>query len=368
MVQQTIQVGLGERSYTITIGTGLLERIGPSLQTTKIANRYAIISDDQVGSLYGEQVRKSLQQAGISSELILFSHGEASKRLQTIGQLASGLAEKGFDRGDGLVALGGGVTGDITGFLASIYMRGIPFVQVPTSLLAQVDSSVGGKTGVDIPQGKNLIGTFYQPKAVFIDTQVLKTLAADEFLSGMAEVIKYGVSLDAEFLTWIGDNCAAILALKPAVIIPMIRKCCELKAWVVEQDEREGGLRRILNFGHTFGHAVESASGYQLSHGYSIAIGMRAVAELSVRCGYADKAVVEAILALLHQYQLPTEIPPGFDRALLRQYLSTDKKTIGGRIFFVLPEAIGKVRITDQVQEADIDAALAGVYSSSPIK
>jgi 3-dehydroquinate synthase len=242
-------------------------------------------------------------------------------------------------------------------------MRGIPFVQVPTSLLAQVDSSVGGKTGVDIAEGKNLIGTFYQPKAVFIDTDVLKTLPPEEFLSGMAEVIKYGASIDADFFTWLGANREAILALEPAVIAPMIRRCCELKASVVEQDEREGGLRRILNFGHTIGHAVEAASGYSLIHGLSVAIGMQAVAELAVRCGYADKGVAAKIAELLRQYHLPTEIPSGMDRTALRRYLQADKKTIGGRIFFVLPEAIGKVRITDQVQDADLDAVLAGVAS-----
>lgn len=361
MVQQTIQVGLGERSYPIVIGTGLFEQIGPSLQTAKIAKRYAIISDDRVGVLYGERVLHSLQQAGIAVELIMFPHGEASKHLHTIGSLASELAQRGFDRGDGLVALGGGVTGDITGFLASIYLRGIPFVQVPTSLLAQVDSSVGGKTGVDIAQGKNLIGTFYQPKAVFIDIEALTTLPEEEFLGGMAEVIKYGASIDADFFTWLAANRATILAQDPTVIVPMIRRCCELKASVVERDEREGGLRRILNFGHTIGHAVEAASGYRLNHGFSVAIGMRAVAELALLGGYTEMDVVEKISELLSQYRLPIAIPPELDRDAIRQYIRADKKSIGGRIFFVLPEAIGKVRITDQVNDVDIDTVLARV-------
>lgn len=363
MVQQTIQVGLGERSYPITIGTGLLEKVGPVLQTAQIGKRYGIISDDRVCPLYGEQIQRSLHEAGIASELIVFPHGETSKNLATIGRLASELAERGLDRGDALLALGGGVTGDCTGFLASIYMRGIPFVQVPTSLLAQVDSSVGGKTGVDIPEGKNLVGTFYQPRAVFIDTDVLKTLPPEEFLGGMAEVIKYGASIDADFFGWLTDNRAAILALEPSMLMAMIRRCCEFKASVVEQDEREGGLRRILNFGHTIGHAVEAASGYQLIHGYAVAIGMRAVAELAVRCGYADKGVALKIVELLRQYGLPTEIPGGLDPAALRRYLRADKKSIGGRVFFVLPETIGKVRITDQVPDAALEAVLAGVVS-----
>jgi 3-dehydroquinate synthase len=357
-VEQTIQVGLGARSYPISIGKEIMQHIGASLRTTGIAKRYALISDDLVASLYSRQVLESLQQAGITGELLTFPHGEASKHLDTIGALARSLAERGFDRGDGLIALGGGVTGDITGFLASIYMRGIPFVQVPTSLLAQVDSSVGGKTGVDLPPGKNLIGTFYQPRAVFIDTEVLQTLPQEEFLGGMAEVIKYGVSIDADFFAWLGQNREEILALDPAAIVPMIRRCCEMKAAVVEQDEREGGLRRILNLGHTIGHAVEAASGYRLIHGFAVAIGMRAVADLAVRSGIANATVTEDIIQLLRLYNLPTEIPHGFDRAILRTYLLADKKTRGGRVFFVLPEHIGKVRITDQVAEADIDAVL----------
>lgn len=359
-MEQTITVGLGERSYAISIGKGVLERIGKALQSADIAKRYAVISDDRVAALYGQRLLDVLRQANITAELLIFPHGEASKHLATIGALASQLADRGFDRGDGLIALGGGVTGDITGFLASIYMRGIPFVQVPTSLLAQVDSSVGGKTGVDLPEGKNLIGTFYQPRAVFIDTDVLHTLPHYEFLGGMAEVIKYGVSIDAEFFTWLSENRAAILALDPSAIVPMIRRCCEMKAAVVEQDEREGGLRRILNFGHTIGHAVEAASGYQLIHGFAVAIGMRAVADLAVRGGIAEPSVTEKIVRLLEAYNLPIAIPPGQDRATLRRYLNTDKKTRGGRVFFVLPERIGKVRITDQVEEADIDAVLRG--------
>jgi len=357
-VEETIQVGLGERSYPITVGTGVMERVGPMLRAGRFAKRYGIISDDRVAALYGAQVQESLRQAGIDSELIVFPHGEASKHLATIGTLASTLAEHGFDRGDGLLALGGGVTGDITGFLASIYMRGIPFVQVPTSLLAQVDSSVGGKTGVDIPQGKNLLGTFYQPRAVIIDTQVLHTLPQEEFRGGMAEVIKYGVSMDADFFHWLDRHHSAILALEPEVIVPMIRRCCEMKASVVEQDEREGGLRRILNFGHTIGHAVEAASGYRLIHGYAVAIGMRAVADLAVRAGYASQSVADRIEALLAKYQLPTGIPSEFDRTTLWNYLHTDKKTIGGRVFFVLPEEIGRVCVTDRVDKDDIDAIL----------
>ncbi len=357
-MEQKVQVGLGERSYPIRIGTGLLEQIGPHLQEYKVAKRYAIISDDRVAALYGDRVHQSLATAGLDCELITFPHGEASKNLQTIGILASVLAEHGLDRKDALIALGGGVTGDITGFLASVYMRGIPFVQVATSLLAQVDSSVGGKTGVDIPQGKNLVGTFYQPKAVFIDIDVLKTLPKDEFLSGMGEVIKYGASIDAVFFKWLEENREAILALAPEPTISMVRQCCVMKAAVVEQDEREGGVRRILNFGHTIGHAVEAASGYSLKHGFAVAIGMRAVANLAVRGGIAKPDVEQDIIRLLTAYQLPVAIPQDYAVPTLRAYLQNDKKTVGGRVFFVLPEHIGQVRITDQVRDEDLDAVL----------
>ncbi|MCL1981045.1 MAG: 3-dehydroquinate synthase [Proteobacteria bacterium] len=358
-VEQTIQVGLGERSYPITIGTGIFEHIGARLKALGFAKRYAIISDDRVASLYGRHLREILHGAGLDCELITFPAGEASKRLGTIEQLASKLAGQGLDRQDGLIALGGGVTGDMTGFLASIYMRSICFIQIPTSLLAQVDSSVGGKTGVDLAQGKNLLGTFYQPRAVFIDTEVLHTLPREEFLGGMAEVIKYGASLDADFFAWLGQKQKNILGLDSPVIMEMIRRCCELKAKVVEQDEREGGLRRVLNFGHTIGHAVEAASGYRLNHGFAVAIGMRAVAELAIRIGLADSSVGVEMVQLLRAYHLPIDIPPEFDRASLRAYLAIDKKTVGGRIHFVLPERIGKVRITDQIEEADIAPVLA---------
>ena len=365
MEWQTIQVGLGERSYPITIGQGIFEQIGPALSAAQVANRYAIISDDQVGALYGEEVLASLENSGIRGELILFPHGEASKHLETVGHLARQLAQRGFDRSDGLIALGGGVCGDITGFLAAIYMRGIPFVQVPTSLLAQVDSSVGGKTGVDIPEGKNLIGAFYQPRAVFIDTNVLSTLAPNEFLGGMAEVIKYGAGIDGEFFQWLGDHHRAILTLTPSILAMMIRRCCELKASVVEQDEREGGLRRILNFGHSIGHAVEAASGYKLNHGFAVAIGMVAAAALAERGGYAEVGVLTAIKELLHKYELPTMLPPELPPETIRGYLRTDKKNIAGRLHFVLPVAVGRLVITDKVAEADIDAVLTGEYDVS---
>ena len=251
----------------------------PSCASKNIAKRYGIIADDTVAGLYGEAVQKSLRSAGIESELLVFAHGEAHKTLQTIGDLAGQLARLGFDRQDALIGLGGGVAGDIAGFLAASYMRGIPFVQLPTTLLAQVDSSVGGKTGVDIPEGKNLIGAFYQPKAVFIDISVLQTLPRQELLGGLAEVIKYGVIRDKEFFSFLRDNRQGILDLDPELIKKTCKICCSIKSAVVSEDEREGGMRRILNYGHTIGHAVEGASDYTLIHGLAVSIGMVAAAQ-----------------------------------------------------------------------------------------
>lgn len=358
MTETLVTVGLGERSYPIHIHSDLLAEIGKDLQEKKFATRYGVISDEYVADLYGERLLQSLSDVGIGAELITFPRGEESKKLQTIATLASELAGRRFDRGDGLIALGGGVTGDITGFLASVYMRGIPFVQVPTTLLAQVDSSVGGKTGVDIPEGKNLIGTFYQPRAVYIDTDVLQTLPRDELRGGLAEVIKYGVIHDADFFSFLDSNRDAVLDLDQDVITRLIARCCEIKAWVVEQDEREGGLRRILNYGHTIGHAVEAASNFQIIHGMAVGIGMCAAADLAVKTGCLSRDDAQKIRTMVENYGLPVSVPVELDRDVIRKYLLTDKKTIGGRVFYVLPETIGKVLITDQVRSEDVDSVL----------
>ncbi|WP_456387884.1 3-dehydroquinate synthase [Desulfolithobacter sp.] len=355
---KTVQVGLDERSYPIMIGSGMLAEIGPDLRARNVAKRYGVIADEYVARLYGDKVLESLGQASVPAELITFPRGEASKNLQIIASLASELARHGFDRADGLIALGGGVTGDITGFLASIYMRGIPFVQVPTSLLAQVDSSVGGKTGVDIPEGKNLVGTFYQPRSVYIDTDVLRSLPESELLGGLAEVIKYGVIADKEFFYYLRQHRQDIFSLQEEIISQMIARCCEIKARVVEQDEREGGLRRILNFGHTIGHAVEAASNFQIIHGLAVAIGMCAAADLAVRTGLLGEDEAWEIRDLITAYGMPTTISPELDREEIKKFFLTDKKTVGGRVFFVLPTGIGEVVVTDQVRPADIDAVL----------
>ena len=354
-----LTVGLNERSYPIIIESGCLNRIAADLAVRGIAKRYAIITDSRVVKLYGEQLLDQLVAAGIQARLFPFPEGEKNKNMVTIGALASRLAQAGYDRHDGLIALGGGVTGDITGFLASIYMRGIPFVQIPTSLLAQVDSSVGGKTGVDIAEGKNLIGTFYQPKAVYIDCAVLATLAREELLSGLAEVIKYGIICDSQFFTFLAEHRRQILHLEDEAIARMIETCCRLKADVVAKDEREGGIRRILNFGHTLGHAIEAASQYSLSHGFAVAIGMQLAAQLSVMKRRLSGGDAEQIYATISAYGLPTEVPPHLDSRRIKSYLKSDKKAVGGQVVFVLPDAIGSTYITDEVSERMIDAVLA---------
>ena len=359
MTETTVIVGLGNRSYPIRISSGLMEKIGADLKQKNIGTKYGVIADENVAALYGEQCMQSLHAAGIQAQLITFPHGEENKNMATVATLSSELAQKGFDRRDALIALGGGVTGDITGFLAAIYMRGIPFVQVPTTLLSQVDSSVGGKTGVDLPEGKNLVGVFYQPGAVYIDTDVLKTLPSDELRGGLAEVIKYGVIHDADFFSFLEQEREAVLAVQQDVLTQLIARCCEIKAWVVEQDEREGGLRRILNFGHTIGHAVEAASEFELIHGKAVAIGMCAAADLAVRTGCLEKKDAQSIRKLIEQYELPVTIPAGLDRGLIKSYLLHDKKVVDGQVFYVLPERIGKVIITDQVRLNDVDAVIA---------
>ncbi|MCI5211151.1 MAG: 3-dehydroquinate synthase [Candidatus Electrothrix sp. ATG2] len=358
MKDTVVTVGLDDRSYPIRISSGVMAEIGADLRERKIGKKYGVIADDTVAELYGTQCMQSLEAAGIRAELITFPHGEENKNMATVASLASELAQHGFDRGDALIALGGGVTGDITGFLAAAYMRGIPFVQVPTTLLSQVDSSVGGKTGVDLPEGKNLVGVFYQPQAVYIDTDVLRTLPPDELRGGLAEVIKYGVIHDAAFFSFLEEHRDAVLALQQDIITQLIARCCTIKAWVVEQDEREGGLRRILNFGHTIGHAVEAASNFQLIHGKAVAIGMCAAADLAVRTGCLAAQDALRIRELVEQYELPVAIPAGLDRQLMKKYLLHDKKTVAGRVFYILPEAVGKVVITDQVRKDDLDAVL----------
>ncbi len=353
-----IEVGLGDRAYPIFVQEGLLADIGADLKERKIGKRYVIIADDRVAELYGQAVVVSLEAVGLACDLITFPRGEENKNLTTIAGLTSRLAQLGVDRKDCLIALGGGVSGDITGFVAAIYMRGIPFVQIPTTLLAQVDSSVGGKTGVDIPEGKNLVGCFYQPRAVYIDSTVLQSLPPEELLNGLAEVIKYGVIYDADFFYFLNAHREKIQALDLSVMEDVILRCCSIKAEVVEADEREADLRRILNYGHTLGHAVEAESHFTIAHGMAVAMGMVAVNKIAVAQGILMAETAGEITDLISSFGLPTTIPPELNRQQMKEFLKTDKKTVAGKPFFVLPIAIGTVIITDDVDDAIIDGAL----------
>jgi len=351
-----LQVRLASGGYPIEIAHGCLGGCGAKIAALCPAKKYAIITDSTVARLYASPLLASLDQAGLTAHLFPIQPGETRKNLVTIGELAERLALAGFDRHDALIALGGGVVGDICGFLASIYMRGIPFIQAPTTLLAQVDSSVGGKTGVDIDAGKNLIGTFYQPKAVFIDPATLHSLPREEIQSGLAEVLKYGLIRDRVFFDFLAAKKEEIFALDAAAITDTIATCCRIKAEVVMADEREGDLRRILNFGHTLGHAVEAASRYSLSHGFAVGIGMMAAARLSAGRGLLDAATCEKIRDVLAAYGLPTEIPPELDRENIRFFLKTDKKAVAGRLVFVLLRAIGQPEICSDVSGEEIAA------------
>ncbi|MFV0438981.1 MAG: 3-dehydroquinate synthase [Desulfopila sp.] len=354
-----VLVGLDSRSYPIYVEKGCLQRIGNDLAGQKIGNRLAIISDSNVDGLYARKLLDAMARAGLKATLFSFPAGEKNKNLATVETLARQMAQAGFDRHDAIVALGGGIVGDIAGFLASAYMRGIPFIQVPTTLLAQVDSSVGGKTGVDLPEGKNLVGAFYQPRAVYIDIDVLHTLPTEELLGGLAEVLKYGVIWDAEFFTFLELSRQEILELDHTAITRVISRCCEIKAEVVGADEREGGIRKVLNFGHTLGHAIEAASQFQLIHGLAVAIGMVAASRLSVMKGTLSAREENRIFSLISAYGMPVEVPATIDRNQVKRYLKADKKVVEGQVFYILPDSIGSTYITDAVSEEMIDRVLA---------
>ena len=347
----TLQVELGERSYPIEIGPSLLadrERIARLISGKQVV----VVTNTVVAPLYLERVSQTLRDAGKSVLEIVLPDGEEEKNWASLMQIFDRLLAAKCDRKTTLIALGGGVIGDLTGFAASAYMRGVPFVQIPTTLLAQVDSSVGGKTGINHPLGKNMIGAFYQPQAVIADTMTLHTLPERELSAGLAEVIKYGAVIDAEFFKWIENNIDKLMARDNAALAYAIRRSCELKADVVRQDEREGGLRAILNFGHTFGHAIESGLGYgKWLHGEAVGCGMVMAADLSHRLGHINAVDKERVCALVRAAGLPTEAPNlGAQRWL--ELMQIDKKNEDGQIKFILMKPLGSHLITGAPPEA----------------
>ncbi|HUG58444.1 MAG TPA: 3-dehydroquinate synthase [Candidimonas sp.] len=338
----TVQVDTPGGSYPIHIAAGRLDRLAQSIPAD--ATAIALITNPTVSAHYGQRARAALESTGKRLISIELPDGEAHKNWETLNLIFDSLLQNRLDRKAVLVALGGGVIGDMGGFAAACYMRGIRFVQVPTTLLAQVDSSVGGKTGINHPLGKNMVGAFYQPVAVEIDTDVLATLPAREISAGLAEVIKYGLIIDADFFVWCEQNVAALRALEPKAITYAIQRSCELKAYVVSQDERESGLRAILNFGHTFGHAIEAGMGYGAwLHGEAVGCGMVQAAELSALTMGLAPASVERVRALAQAIGCPIQPPDlGVERWI--ELMQVDKKAEGGKLRFVLLPEIGQAR------------------------
>jgi 3-dehydroquinate synthase len=362
-----VPVRLGERSYSIKIGAGLLARLGGECARLKLGRRAAIITDANVGPLLASAAQNSLLAAGFDPVLITVPAGETAKNLKFVQACYDQLAAHRLDRQSFVAALGGGVVGDLAGFVAATYLRGIPFVQVPTTLLSQVDSSVGGKVGVNLAAGKNLVGAFYQPKLVLCDLDSLKTLPPRQFASGLAEVIKYGIIYDAPFFARLERHLPRLLAGEAKVLTAVIARCCEIKAQVVGQDETEGGLRAILNFGHTIGHAIENISGYgKYLHGEAIAIGQVLAAGLSVLQHGLAAAESGRITRLFTRAGLPVSIKltPAQRRKLCTAML-LDKKVSAGEVKFVLAKRIGAVNYGCRVPQALIERVLAG--ASKPV-
>jgi 3-dehydroquinate synthase len=339
-----LAIDFADRSYPIDVGVGLLGR-AQTWSDTPAASAALIVTNDKVAPLYGEGLRAMLGARYAAVHTVVLPDGEEHKNWSTLNRIFDALLEHGCDRKTVIFALGGGVVGDMAGFAAASYMRGVPFVQVPTTLLAQVDSSVGGKTAINHPLGKNMIGAFYQPRQVVCDLATLQTLPARELSAGLAEVIKYGPILDMEFLSWIEDNIDALMAREPVALGRAVVRSCELKAWVVGQDERETGLRAVLNFGHTFGHAIEAGLGYgEWLHGEAVGCGMVMATLLSQRLGGVDTAFTERLTALIRKAGLPVQGPRlGADRYL--ELMRVDKKAEAGEIRFVVIDRPGHATV-----------------------
>lgn len=353
-----LKIDLADRSYNILIGRNLLPRLGDHLSHLKSARRALVVTNPAINPLYGKAVSEGLQSAGLAVECVEIPEGETHKTLQDAQTVYNHLIANQYDRNTLLVALGGGVIGDLTGFVAATFLRGVSYIQVPTTLLSQVDSSVGGKTAVNHPQGKNLIGAFYQPRLVAIDLDTLSSLPADEFRAGMAEVIKYGVIADPQLFAFLEKNSEKILAKDTECLAAIIETSCAIKARVVEQDERESSYRMILNFGHTLGHAIEALTHYsRYKHGEAVAIGMVYAAKLSRQLGHCSADVVGQIAAQVERFGLPSGLPE-FSAADYIKTLYWDKRVHDKNIRFILVKDIGTVEIVDRVSEADIEKAL----------
>lgn len=364
---RTVKVPLGSRSYAIHIGPRLLASLGSACARLKLGNRCAIITDTNVGPRFAKPAVRSLAKAGFEVVLIVVPAGETAKSLKAVQHCYDQLAAHRLERKSFIVALGGGVVGDLAGFVAATYLRGMAFVQVPTTLLAQVDSSVGGKVGVNLKAGKNLVGAFYQPRLVLCDLGTLRTLPERQFRAGLAEVIKYGIICDARLFARLEQNMVKLLRREPQALADTVARCCQIKADVVGQDETEGGLRAILNFGHTIGHGLEAISGYgKHLHGEAISIGQVAAARLSAKLLGLSARDVERITLSFRRAGLPTHVRLGSaQRRRLFAAMRLDKKVSGGEIRFVLAQRIGKVVWGQRVPEALIAQVLDTQPSTS---
>jgi 3-dehydroquinate synthase len=360
MKASELRVELGDRAYPIHIGMGLIDQA--ALYAPHVRGRLAaIVTNETVGPLYAERVEAALTAAGARTLRIVLPDGEAFKTWETLDTVFAGLLRAQADRKTVVVALGGGVVGDIAGFASAAYQRGIAHLQIPTTLLAQVDSSVGGKTAINHPLGKNMIGAFHQPCAVVADTSTLATLPAREFAAGLAEVVKYGAIFDLGFLGWIEDNADDLVSRRAEPVAYAIRRSCEIKAAIVAEDERESGARALLNFGHTFGHAIESASGYgTVLHGEAVATGMALAARLSARLGRVPAADALRLIALLERLRLPVKAPKFSHEAWL-EFMGRDKKNEAGRITLILLDALGRAAVAKDTPPGELDAFLREV-------
>jgi 3-dehydroquinate synthase len=363
-----IIVSLPQKSYEIAIASGILSQLGEKMKQLKLDKKVLVISNPEIFDYYGGNCLQSLEKAGFEVYEHLISAGEVYKNLQSVEQIYDAALEHHLERSSTLVALGGGVIGDLTGFAAATWLRGINFVQVPTSLLAMVDASIGGKTGVNHPQGKNLIGAFYQPKLVLIDPDLLQTLPEREFRAGMAEVIKYGVIWDADLFAQLeqANDIDRFESIEPELLNTILVRSCQAKAEVVSQDETEAGLRAILNYGHTIGHAIESLTNYQtFVHGETVALGMIAAGEIAIQMGYWKETSGNRQHDLIVKAGLPTKVSAEVTVKDILETIKNDKKVKSGKVRFILPTKIGEVKITDKVASDVVKEAVLSLIENN---
>ncbi len=354
-----VRVALGNNSYDIRVGPGLLMQVGQQLKEIGFSDKLVVITDSKVKSLYGNRLRQSLTSEGFKVTTLEVPEGEEQKSIETAGKLYQELTNAYAERTTPILALGGGVIGDLTGFVAATYLRGVPLVQIPTTLLAQVDSSIGGKVAVNHGQLKNKIGAFYQPRLVISDTSALKTLPPREISDGLAEIIKSAVIWDKEFFIFLEENLDKVKSLEDETLEEVVLRSARIKAEVVEKDERDLGLRNILNFGHTVGHAIETVSDFNVEHGGAVAIGMVAAGRIATKLDILDKNELKRLKNLIKRAGLPTEVPSTETEKII-QIMKHDKKILRGKIRFVLPKVIGSVFITDDVSLSLVKQVLAG--------